>query len=311
MFVLRKRSASFAGVDGAVLSPVAFKGLSIGEVRALPLSHLGGQTHVDALFECHEIDGANDTVVLIGDCRDIEFLGAGLSAGKLVVVGDVGDSAAIGMDGGVLVVLGNAGERCAEGLKDGILYVDGDCGDRMGTPKAGMKSGVRGGDIVVTGNVGERAFERMRRGTVLLAGDVANYLAPQMIAGTIVVLGSVGESWGGGLRRGSLVFAQDQSADSAATWSEPRDFELSFLPLIWKQLHRTLQAVNDVIAEISIAFDDSRDTQVVARLKRGEPLTKLVVPSTRWVERQIGDLNHAGRGEVLTLRRMSTEGSRA
>lgn len=311
MFVLRKRLAQFVCVDGSVLVPERLKDLTVEHLRRIPVAHLDGQCSLDSLFECEQWNGPADVVVLVGDCREVESLGAGMASGVLVVVGDVGRCAGSRMKGGSLAILGNTGERCAEGLFDGTVYIDGSCADRLGAPMPGMKSGVRGGDIIVTGNVGSRAFERMRRGTALLAGDVDSHLAPQMIAGTIVVFGQVGETWGGGLRRGSLVFAQDQSAESAASWSEPRDFELSFLPLVWKQLQRTLSSITEMLSSIASSARERQDKALVDRIDLGQPNTKLSIPSTRWVERQIGDLNNAGRGEVLTLRRVSTEGSNA
>jgi formylmethanofuran dehydrogenase subunit C len=129
----------------------------------------------------------------------------------------------------------------------------------------------------------------MRRGTVWIAGDVGDHLAHRMVAGTILVQGRVSSQWGTGMRRGSLLFAREPVRESGASLSPGRRLELSFLPLIWKHLH-TLQL-------------QIRGTEVISA-KSLWPL--LPLPSTRWVDRRVGDLAIGGKGEVLILQRQSS-----
>ena len=121
-----------------------------------------------------------------------------------------------------------------------------------------------------------------------------------MIAGTLAVMGNIGSHWAGGMRRGSLILGRDFSTHPTASLSEARDFELSFLPLIWRHIEK-LQ--NEAIAILSLA---NALTRTALQRASNEFPSPIKIPRTRWVQRQIGDLNCKGRGEVLVLRRVSS-----
>jgi formylmethanofuran dehydrogenase subunit C len=276
-------------IDGSALTPERLAAIPLPDLMSLPLA-MPGARHVqlDELFWVQCPVGPSDMMVIRGDCRSIDRLGYGMTGGTLVIDGDGGDRVGSCMRGGLILVAGNAGDEVCSGLRGGTVAIAGNCGDRLGAPLPGERSGIRGGDVIVAGSVGARACQRMRRGTVWIAGDVGDYLAPHMIAGTILVLGKASSHWGMGMRRGSLVFASAPMGETGASLSPGRSLELSFLPLVWNHL----RALQDAIGSACASLQKPR-------------WRSLAVPSTRWVERQIGDRAIGGRGEILLLERLS------
>lgn len=277
-------------VDGSALVPERLESIPLAELMAMPLSMSSSRTvRLEELFWVQWPSGPSETMVIRGDCRCMDGLGNRMTGGTLVIDGHAGDRLGAEIRGGTILVAGDAGHDACEGMRGGTVAITGNCGDRLGGPLPGERSGIRGGDVIIAGNVGSRACHRMRRGTVWIAGDAGDYLAPQMIAGTILVQGKISSHWGVGMRRGSLLFASVPDCESGASLSPSRNLELSFLPLVWNHL-RSLQ--------IGLA-------EACAPLERPRWLS-LAIPSTRWVERRIGDLATRGKGEILVLQRLSS-----
>lgn len=277
-------------IDGSQLSPQKLLHIPLAELMSLPLrTSRSGSVRLEDLFWVQWPNVPSDMVMIRGDCSLVAGLGHQMSSGALVIDGNAGDRIAEGMRGGVILVAGNAGEDACAGMRGGIVAVNGNCGDRLATPLPGERSGMRGGDILIAGNVGDRACQRMRRGTVCIAGNAGKYLAPHMIAGTILVLGKTAAQWGMGMQRGSLLFASHPEGETGASLSPCRHLELSFLPLVWNHLRSVQQHL----------------VSLCAPLQR-MPWRSFAIPSTRWVERRIGDVSAGGQGEVLVLQRLSS-----
>ncbi len=301
MILLQRSIKSFGLVDGSPIRPDWFAGKSLDEINSIVLSTQRGPIALSELFDVStDRMPVEPFVVIAGDCGSIEGLGSEMRGGTMCILGDVGDNTARGIAGGSLVIAGNARDQLGAGMIDGLIYVSGSCRHGLASPLPGKKSGMRGGDILITGCVGDRACERQRRGIVFVAGDIGNHSAAQMIAGTLVVMGRIGDQWAGGMRRGSIILGGDPSSRPTASLSEARDFELSFLPLIWRHVEKQQ---NDVFAilNLAITFAKSATTRIV---RETQPPIK--IPRTRWVRRQIADLNCKGRGEVLVLKRISS-----
>lgn len=301
MILLQRTANTFGSIDGSPIFPDALALLSIEQIRDIPIESERGTIALSEVFHVSMDRTHNEPFVVIeGDCSAVDRLGWKLQSGILCILGNAGDKAGGSMSGGTLVISGDARDQLGTGMSDGLIYVAGNCRHALAAPLPGKKSGMRGGDIVIAGSVGDRACERMRRGTVFIAGDTGDYCVPQMIAGSVIVMGRLGGEWGGGMRRGSLILGLELGSDSSASLSAPRDFELSFLPLIWKHVER-LQVDGCAILNLAISFADTAMT----RTPRHAP-GPIRIPSTRWVQRRIADLNCNGRGEVLVLKRVSS-----
>jgi formylmethanofuran dehydrogenase subunit C len=171
-------------VLAAPLTPNRLRGLNASAVAALRL-RCGGETlAVGDLFEVSGT-GSSDQLVLVGDLRRFDWIGARMSSGEMVVRGDVGAWAGGEMSGGV-------------------LRISGDAGARLGAAYPGARVGMTGGEIVVTGDAGEEAGAGMRRGLVAVGGRTGNGAGLRMLAGTVIALGGIGDEAGLGNKRGSL-----------------------------------------------------------------------------------------------------------
>lgn len=301
MILLQRTNKSFGPMDGSAIRPDRCAAMSLDQIKAIDLSTESGTVALEEVFDVSTDRMPFEPFLVIdGNCEALDGLGSEMQSGTICILGDVGDNTVRSMGGGSIVIVGNVRDQLGAGMTDGLIYVVGNCRHRLASPLAGRKSGMRGGDILVAGCVGDRACERMRRGTVFVAGDAGDYCAAQMIAGSLVVMGEMGREWGGGMRRGSIILGRASASKPSASLSAARDFELSFLPLIWRHVAK-IQADALAILHLSIALSQS----AMKRATREVPMP-IRIPSTRWVQRQIADLNCDGRGEVLVLKRISS-----
>jgi formylmethanofuran dehydrogenase subunit C len=184
MLTLTLRADPPARVLAAPLIPERLHGLNASEVAALEVRCGGETVPVGELFE---VSGDGDgRLVLAGDLRRFDGIGAGMRSCEVVVRGDVGACAGVEMSGGVLRILGDAGAR-------------------LGAAYPGARVGMTGGEIVVTGDAGEEAGAGMRRGLIAVGGRTGAGAGLRMLAGTVIALGGIGAEAGLGNKRGSLV----------------------------------------------------------------------------------------------------------
>ncbi|HSC02476.1 MAG TPA: formylmethanofuran dehydrogenase subunit C [Solirubrobacteraceae bacterium] len=181
---LTLRSSPPARVLAAPLIPERLRGLNTSEIAAVEVRCGREMVAVGDLFDV--AGTADGQLVLAGDLRRFDGIGARMSSGEIVVRGDVGGSAGTEMSGGALRIFGDAGAR-------------------LGAAYPGARVGMTGGEIMVTGNAGEEAGAGMRRGLVVVAGQSSRGAGLRMLAGTLIALGGIGAEAGLGNKRGTLV----------------------------------------------------------------------------------------------------------
>ncbi len=273
-FTLRLKKALDDDCDISAIRPSISLKRSRSEIGALMLTLGAKSVRLEQVFEL--IGDPSPHWVFDGDCSGIRGIGSNMDGGSILVRGNAGAGLATQMKSGQIEVLGNCGDFLAMGMRNGSIVVHGSAGDFVGAPAVGQRKGMSGGDCIVLGNVGSRVAERMRRGILFVGGNASDYGARQMIAGTLIVMGEIGSEWAAGMRRGSIILSHPASDAFAAELTAEREFELSFLPLIWRHLESIL---------------------------RNSPLK---FSHSRWALRQLGDRANRGLGEVLTLTRSST-----
>jgi formylmethanofuran dehydrogenase subunit C len=227
-------------LEAEVLCPDRLAGASREEIEALPVWHGNERTRVGEFFS---VSGAGDDVRLEGDLSRVKFVGAGMTAGRLTVAGDVGMHAGAGMRGGELHVEGDAGDWAGAGMRGGTLVVRGSAGRQLGGVYPGERAGMRGGEIVVHGDAGAQAGAGVRRGLIAVAGRVGDAAGLRMLAGTIVALGGLGRRAGAGMRRGSIVTMAP--ATPLATFVYSCIYRPPFLRLYLRRLRALGLAVSD------------------------------------------------------------------
>jgi formylmethanofuran dehydrogenase subunit C len=238
---LTLREQPAVALEAEVLSPDRVAGVRREEIEALPIWHGNERTRLGEFFS---VSGAGDDDVRVeGDASRVKLIGAGMSAGRLTVAGDVGMHAGSGMRGGELVVEGDAGDGAGAGMRGGRLVVRGSAGRQLGGAAAGERAGMRGGEIVVHGDAGAEAGAGLRRGLIAVAGRVGEGAGLRMLAGTIVALGGLGARAGAGMRRGSIVTMAP--ATPLATFVFCCVYHPPFLALYLRRLRALGLAVSD------------------------------------------------------------------
>jgi formylmethanofuran dehydrogenase subunit C len=246
------------------LSPDRLAGRSFGEIEALPVWH--GNRRVP-LADFFALSGdADEELRVEGDLRRVKFLGAGMTAGRLIVAGDAGMHTGAGMRGGELVVEGDVGDFAGTGMRGGRLVVEGSAGHNVGGAAPGARAGMRGGEILVHGDAGDQAGAGLRRGLVAVAGRVAAAAGLRMLAGTIVALGGLGAAPGAGMRRGTIV------AMSQVTLLPTFAYACSYRPPFLRLYLRRLRALGLPLTDGQIEGRYARWAGDGVELRRGEIL---------------------------------------
>jgi len=199
-------------LDLSSLVPHFLVGKTAAQIERIELQTTRVRVDVAEIFrlrmgdaEYLRIEGASDRFDRVGE---------GMTAGEIVVEGDVGIRAGRMMRGGRLTVHGTAGPWAASGMKAGVIEIFGTVADCLGGPLAGEMAGMRGGTVVVRGRAGERAGDRMRRGTIIIEGEAGSYAGSRMIAGTLIVGRKAGPLPGFLMKRGTIVLGAGCSAIS-------------------------------------------------------------------------------------------------
>ena len=180
---LTLRAEPPARVLAGQLIPERLRGLDVSEIGAVEIRCGGEMLAVGELFDASGT--ADELLVLAGDLRRFDWIGAGMSSGWIDVRGDVGAWAGAELSGG-------------------LLRIFGDAGDRLGGAYPGARAGMTGGEIIVTGDAGEETGAGMRRGLVAIGGRTRAGAGLRMLAGTVIALGGLGAEAGLGNKRGTL-----------------------------------------------------------------------------------------------------------
>lgn len=256
-------------VDLRGITPATLAGLSLADIERLTVTH-GTQTlPLAEFFGVSQTASANDELRLEGDLSRFDRIGWQLASGRIVAEGSVGAYAGACMTGGEMHITGHAGDLAACEMAGGTLTITGNVGDFAASTLPGSMDGMRGGCFTVRGNAGSRFADRMRRGTALVFGDAGDFLASRLVAGTIAIGGRAGAHVGYGMRRGSVIFAGPAPV-------VPPSFvpALTGAEVIWQLLARDLA-------------------------RHGGPFSAL---PTRRIQRHLGDVAAAGKGELIFVR---------
>ncbi|MPW20249.1 formylmethanofuran dehydrogenase subunit C [Paraburkholderia sp. CNPSo 3157] len=281
---LRVKHAPGFRVDGSPLLPSALSALSGDAIERLLLSAGNEACAVGDLFDVSLATNDDEArVVIEGDARWLDGIGAQLDAGSVRVTGPVGDYAGLRMTGGTLDIEGDAGHFTGCEMRGGRLTVEGHSGDFVAGARPGGMEGMTGGTLVVAGNAGARLADRMRRGTVLIGGDTGDYAASRLVAGTIGIAGRLGAHYGYGMRRGTLLLLQRPERVPPTFTAGGRGFDV-----FWSLFARALGAQCSGTAPASALIK-----------RRLTPFAAL--DAHRLPQRYAGDLAVDGRGELLIV----------
>ena len=267
---LRQKVAMDQRIDLSGILPDKLSKLTRVEIQQLSLSIGNRLVPLAEIFDVELHADENDEITLIPMGHTLDYIGADMENGRIIIEGDAGNYTGRRMAGGTIEVHGNAGDHSGSGMRAGRLSIDGDTGARAGGPAAGERRGQQGGLIHIRGNTGERAGECMRRGMLMVDGDSGDLVGHRMIAGTLYVGGQAGELAGHGMRRGTLLLNRHPRTLGSTIVDNGRQ-QLAFLRLLLDDIQRVTGG--------AVITADDRPT----------------------VQRYVGDLACDGRGEILVL----------
>lgn len=163
-----------------------------------------------ALGDFFKIQGKYDGEMRIeGDLSRIKHLGSGMTSGRMIINGNVGQHLGTGMSGGEIIVEGDAADWLAPEMSGGRIVIKGNAGHMVGSAYRGSKVGMQGGEIIVHGNVRNEAGHAMRNGLIVIGGNSGDFTGVSMLAGTIIVLGEMGIRNGASMIRGTILSMHD------------------------------------------------------------------------------------------------------
>jgi len=251
-------------LEAEVLSPDVFAGLSLDEIRALPVLLGKQKCRLDDFFEIY--GEKSRRLVLHGNLARVKRIGQGMTSGEIVIRGNSGMHLGAEMKGGSIRVYGDTADWLGAEMTGGLIRVHGNAGGQVGAAYRGSRKGMRGGTILVDGSAGIEAGMRMRRGLISIQGNVGDFAGLQMCGGTLFLGGKAGIRTGAWMSRGTIVAMEQPRL--LPTFLYSCTCKPVFLRLLWKQ------------------FQD----------------LNVPVPEWAWnglVRRYTGDTSELGKGEIL------------
>lgn len=211
---LKPREVFRISVEAENISPDKFAGKTVSEIEALEAWIGNTRTTLGKLFNIKVEGGAapqETKIVIDGSIARVKRVGEAMSAGIILINGNVDMHLGAKMSGGAITVKGNVDSWLGREMKGGEILVEGNAGYYVGAGYRGESCGMRGGKITVLGSTLDFLGEHMCGGEINVRGNVGimpgisnnggkiviegNTTMPgsEMLKGTIIVKGKVEE----------------------------------------------------------------------------------------------------------------------
>ncbi len=223
-------------VDWRGVTPESLREKSLGDVQRTRIRRGNRDVEIGNLFR---IAGspADMRWELEGDFSAVHHIGAGMTAGEIVVEGSVGRHAGADMRGERLEVHGDAGDHLGAEMRGGVIRLRGNAANHVGAAYPGGRRGMSGGAILIDGDAGSELGLRLRRGLIAVGGSAGPHLGMRMLAGSIFVFGACGEHPGAAMRRGTIGLFGKVGPTLPPTFRAGYRGPLPVLHLLEKYLH--------------------------------------------------------------------------
>jgi len=242
--ILKPKKLPELPLEAEAITPDSVAGKTLKEINALPV-YVGNTT--ETLGKYFDIKGetaetpSDQLIAIQGECGNVKYIGAGMTAGHLIVEGCVGMHAGAEMSGGELIVTGSVSDWAGAEMKGGLMRIHGDAGHQLGAAYRGSPEGMTGGVIVVGGGVGLEAAAFMRRGMLVIHGDVGSFLGAHMNGGEIFVFGKVARRFGAEAKgNGGFIACFGGVESILPTYVYDTTFRPDFMKLYLRQLRDQL-----------------------------------------------------------------------
>jgi len=146
-------------------------------------------------------------IVITAGVPRVKSIGLSMTAGEILVKGDVDMHCGAQMKGGKITVEGDADSWLGREMRGGEILVKGNAANYVGSAYRGEKRGMRGGSITIKGNVRDFLGEKLHNGKIDVGGNAGILAGMGQQGGEIHVRGSAtipgGDMTGGLLVVGS------------------------------------------------------------------------------------------------------------
>ena len=233
--VLTKQVETNIPIEVQGLIPDQLNGMSAKEIARLPISQGRQQLELGEFFK---VTGSisDATIVWDGNLKTVNWIGAGMAAGRIQIETDAGRHVGGQMSGGEIIAKASVSDFLGAEMSGGLIHVAKNAGNLVGGNYPGSKFGMNRGSIFIGGDVANGAGQSMRRGTIVIGGDTGELTGWNMLAGTILVFGSCEPNVGAGMIRGTIVLAGGHEKKLLPTFSRGGVYRVQVLSILAKWL---------------------------------------------------------------------------
>ncbi|MFX0060059.1 MAG: formylmethanofuran dehydrogenase subunit C [Candidatus Hodarchaeota archaeon] len=200
-------------LEADIISPNNFAGKTLAEIKKLELYYGKEVVSLGSFFEISGKSGKIDdtTIIIDGDLSNVKRIGENMTAGHIIINGNVGMHVGSQMKGGKIIVNGNADDWAGAMLQGGELEITGDAGHYVGAAYRGNWQGMKKGKIIVRGKIGIEALAwangsiAAKRFPILMCGSAGSFLGIHNHGATIIVEGDVDRCAGADQVQGTIV----------------------------------------------------------------------------------------------------------
>ncbi len=200
-------------LEADFISPDQFAGKTLADIKKLTVFHGNEEKSLGNFFDISGKSGeiADLKIVIEGNLSNVKRIGEKMSAGEIVVNGNVGMHVGNLMTGGKILVNGDADDWAGAMLNGGELEITGDAGHYVGAAYRGFWKGMQNGTIKVHGKIGDEALTWVngskpgKRFPTLICGSAGSLLGIHSHGGTIIVEGDCNRCAGADQVRGTIV----------------------------------------------------------------------------------------------------------
>lgn len=195
-------------MEAECIAPNKFAGKSIDEISALDVWEGNRARKLGELFD---VGGENYSepqkvrIEIFGNVQKVKKIGARMTAGEIVIHGDIGMYLGEEMSGGKITVYGNADAWAGTMMKKGTMEIRGNASDYVGAAYRGSAKGMGGGTIIVQGNAGNDVGSYMKKGLIRVNGNVGQFAGIHMSGGTVFIQGNSEGRAGAGMTGGKVI----------------------------------------------------------------------------------------------------------
>ncbi|MCE8423613.1 MAG: formylmethanofuran dehydrogenase subunit C, partial [Candidatus Methanoperedens sp.] len=204
---IKPKSELTISVEAENISPDKFAGKSEKDIQSLEVWLGNHKTTLGDLFTI-KVEGigtaADVKIVMEGNFSRVKRIGEGMTAGLIMIKGDVDMHLGAKMSGGKITVAGNADSWAGREMKGGDIIIEGNAAYYLGSGYRGESCGMRGGKITVLGNTLDFAGEHMCGGEIYVNGN-AGILAGISNNGGKIVIGGNTSRPGSEMSKGTII----------------------------------------------------------------------------------------------------------